>query len=330
MTISVIICSHNPSPLCWSRCLEHVLSAANQAALAVEIIIVDSASTPALRDRADTRSATRDAAVHYVRMDEPGLAIARAAGFAKATGEIIVFFDDDNLPASDYLRNVTTIFEHAPHIAAVGPGVINVEWEQGCPGWTRAFAGVFQERKVLVLEYGCVPEWQSYYPPGTGLTLRRWVMEAYLARYPAGTGALPDRRGRSLSSGGDSQIVYEAIRAGACAGISPALRLVHFTELRKTSLRYLTRLAYGVHSSGEEAFYASFPERLALSPPPLAGNAEIVAHLVAVLIKSVLRGRVRARAVGFAAYLGTVAGRHRLQQKSIPRVGRVAARILGT
>jgi len=69
-----------------------------------ELIVVDSAST----DR--TGEVARDFGARVVRVEEPGVARARQAGFEEAQGEIIVSTDADAIPSSDWLERLVAPF----------------------------------------------------------------------------------------------------------------------------------------------------------------------------------------------------------------------------
>lgn len=69
-----------------------------------ELIVVDSAST----DR--TGEVARCFGTRVVRVEEPGVARARQAGFEVAQGEIIVSTDADAIPSSDWLECLVAPF----------------------------------------------------------------------------------------------------------------------------------------------------------------------------------------------------------------------------
>src|SRR5439155_20058246 len=65
----------------------------------------------------------------HIRVNELGLTFARLGGIKEARGSLLVFFDDDNLPAPDYLERATVISRTLPHLAVVGAGVLEPEFE---------------------------------------------------------------------------------------------------------------------------------------------------------------------------------------------------------
>ena len=69
-----------------------------------ELIVIDSAST----DR--TGKVACDFGARVVRVEEPGVARARQAGFQVAQGEIIVSTDADAIPSSDWLKRLVAPF----------------------------------------------------------------------------------------------------------------------------------------------------------------------------------------------------------------------------
>jgi len=135
MRATIQLCTYNRSAL-----LERVLDACFEQLVArdeYEVVLVNDGSTddtPAVIERARRRATC---AFEVVNQPNSGLAKGRNAGIARATGERIIFIDDDVLPlpnfAGEHLRS------HAAHPAAiVRGGAINVESfdELPVPLWT--------------------------------------------------------------------------------------------------------------------------------------------------------------------------------------------------
>ena len=56
----------------------------------------------------------------HVREDEIGLTAARLRAIREATGELLVFIDDDNILAPDFLEKALAIASRCPYLGAFG------------------------------------------------------------------------------------------------------------------------------------------------------------------------------------------------------------------
>src|SRR5690606_1526165 len=142
----------------------------------------------------------------------------------------IVFFDDDNEPERDYLTNLKTLHLEHPNVAAWGPGDINVEFIDGIDSNIEKSAidytkKAFQERHENYLSYASIRNWQACYPYGTGLCIKRHFLEAYALQAKEGGFRASNRKGNSVSSGGDLQIVLLCIDKAGAAGVSPSVKI---------------------------------------------------------------------------------------------------------
>lgn len=107
MTISLIICTRNRAgPL--ERCLDAVASIACDAPW--ELIVVDNGSTDATAAVVADFAAAQAFPVRCVSQPVKGLSNARNAGVAAATGELILFTDDDCYVESGTLAAVAAAF----------------------------------------------------------------------------------------------------------------------------------------------------------------------------------------------------------------------------
>ena len=116
MRLSFVVPAYNEEAY-LPACLESVLAQTRELGDAVEIIVVNNASS----DR------TREVALSYagVRVvDEPqkGLTFARQAGFAASTGELIANVDSDSRLTEGWVRTVLKEFAAGPKLVALsGP-----------------------------------------------------------------------------------------------------------------------------------------------------------------------------------------------------------------
>lgn len=79
-----------------------------------EVIVVDSASRMG--------NAIRDVSIHsgaqYLRLEIPGVSLAKNFGARHATGDVVAFLDDDAIPSSSWLQHLVKPF-HDPRVACV-------------------------------------------------------------------------------------------------------------------------------------------------------------------------------------------------------------------
>jgi glycosyltransferase involved in cell wall biosynthesis len=119
--ISLIICTRNRADQ-LTRCLEYV-DALEQPPGNSELVLVDNGSTdisPAIIREFKARARMPVLDVYEPR---PGLARARNAGLARASGAILAFTDDDCYVRSDFLLQMIRCFEQ-PAIGYVGGRVV--------------------------------------------------------------------------------------------------------------------------------------------------------------------------------------------------------------
>lgn len=116
-SVSVVICTRD-RPDDIARCLA---SLRHQTRVPDEVVVVDNAS----RDQR-TREAVLAAGATYLREDREGLDFARNTGVAAATGDLIIFTDDDVLLDPHWLERMTAAFDD-PMIGAVTGLVLPAE-----------------------------------------------------------------------------------------------------------------------------------------------------------------------------------------------------------
>jgi glycosyltransferase involved in cell wall biosynthesis len=309
--LAIVICTYDPIEEIFSRTLRAVQKLTIPADTIVECVIVDNNNVPQLVSRpyvAEFLASTPWASV--VTEARQGLAYGRVAGIEATTAPIVIFFDDDNEPAADYLCAARDCVARHPEVYVWGPGKTVVDFiSPVSQAFRKEYSGLFQEREFGQLQYGCVPaKWEAYYPFGTGMVVWREVMQRYADRLLSGALARPGRSGRKLSSGEDIQIVWEAVKMGKAAGVAPTLRMTHIISTSRASLQYIAKLVYGTGSSYLPALVESFPgERPHLEAINIT-NYEIVRRLLRIAIRNVLRMRYAQVRVEMARYLGSLVG----------------------
>ncbi len=247
LSISVVLPTRNPHPERLRQTLAG-LAAQTLEASRWEFLLVDNAS-----DRAWEPPAGLTAALpRFRRIVEPriGLTPARLRGLAEATGEVIIFVDDDNVLASDYLCEVVRQFGANPRLGAAG-GPVVPQFEETPAAWTREFWPLLALHEhgdqPLVCRGGPGVAWPAFAPVGAGLCLRRAAADPYLQAVAADPRRKRfDRRGAALASGGDNDLVFTALHAGWDVGYFPGLRVTHLIPRSRLEPAYLARLNEGI------------------------------------------------------------------------------------
>ena len=309
--LAIVICCYAPVQDVFSRTLNAVRNLVIPCGTDVECVIVDNNNAPSLESRPYIRDFL--SAVPWAKMiveTRQGLTNARLAGVAATTAPVVIFFDDDNEPASDYLAITREYLDRHPDVYVWGPGRTIAAFDASVPErFRREFACLFQEREFTTAQYGCVPgKWEDYYPFGTGMVVRREVLANYGKRVLNGELGRSDRSGKKLSSGGDTQIVWEAVRMGRAAGVAPELRMTHIVPPQRSTTQYIARLLYGTGSSYLPALVESFPETRSELTPVAINDYRIAKALLRIVVKGIVRGRIDTLRVQLARHLGPTIG----------------------
>lgn len=255
---SIIICTHNPDLRILARLFKAILSFAVDSPKH-EVIIIDNNSETALAEIKIIKQFLESKDDTYIlRETTPGLTAARIRGIKAAKYDWLIFFDDDNEPQADYLLTAEKSINIYPKVGVWGPGNVTVEYDKYVDDWLYQKKELFQERHEVRTRFDNQSHWQDSYPYGTGLVVRVQIAFEYANRVKEGRYTLTDRNGKSLSSGGDCQIVLTGINMGFYAGVLNNLSLNHLINQEKANLKYLMRQQYGTASALIKAYNQVF------------------------------------------------------------------------
>lgn len=298
--LSVILCTHNPRADYLARVLA-ALRAQTLPPAAWELLVVDNASSPPV---APAPLAWHPAG-RLVREATPGLTAARRAGIAAATAPLLVFVDDDNLLAPDYLAHTRELARAWPGLGLWGCGHFEPEWEAPpAPELTPYLAYLAvgrQERDVWsnhVFDYAALPA-------GAGLSVRADVARRYAQLVTEDPRRLQlGRQGASLGACEDFDLGQTAIALGYGTGIFVRLRLTHLMPAVRGEEAYLQRLVIG-HARSTVLLHALHGRAVA---PPRGWLAWLRRHRYLRSLGPVERRIARARAQGEAEAFRQLAG----------------------
>ena len=249
-TLSVILCSHNPR----LDYLTTVLAALKMQSLVRhlwELIIVDNASDTPIA--ADLSWHPQGRIVQESRL---GLTHARLRGFQESQGQYLVFVDDDNVLAPDYLEQAIISFHTYDQLGAIA-GKSLPQFEQTPAPWLQQFYSILALRdfgpEPLIAAGqlgGPIHDYPSFAPAGAGLALRKAAFMAYVTHTQQITASLAlGRTGKQLTSGEDNDIVLTLMVAGWSVGYIPALQLTHLIAAHRCHRSYLARLNHAASRS---------------------------------------------------------------------------------
>jgi glycosyltransferase involved in cell wall biosynthesis len=262
LDFSLITCTYNPDSRILGRCIS-ALERLDLSGISAEFLIIDNNSTEPVCKLPCVRSLP-DNFFKIGKEQKQGLSFARIAGFNKASGDVLIFVDDDNELDENYLQGVKKLLAEHPMVGAWGAGRIEVDFIDKTPEWIRRYLKFFyQERNLEFTQFGCVVGWPEFYPVGSGLVIRKEIFELYKKQFEQGILTAADRTGDELSSAGDAQIIWTSVQQGIPVGTSPLLKLKHIIPGKRTSYPYLKRLNYYLSFSYLNALSEMFPQAAA-------------------------------------------------------------------
>jgi glycosyltransferase involved in cell wall biosynthesis len=249
-SVSVILPTRNPHPGRLRRTLA-ALATQTLKADRWETLLIDNASDAALE--VPVELVAKLPGFRCLREKKVGLTSARLCGIRAARSDALVFVDDDNQLAPDYLAVSLRIFSENSRLAAAG-GRIAPEWETTPPAWTREFHSLLALRDLgsrpTIAAGGKDAPWPHFAPVGAGLVIRRAAALAYAEALDADPRRRAlDRTGGSLASGGDNDLVFTALHGGGDIGYFPELSLTHLIPAGRLDPAYLARLNRGIMRS---------------------------------------------------------------------------------
>jgi glycosyltransferase involved in cell wall biosynthesis len=243
--LSIIICTHNPN----QDYLKKVLKALQDQTLQVEnweLLLIDNASETILSSEIDL---TWHPQARHIREEQLGLTPARLRGIKEAIAETLIFVDDDNVLDFDYLEEALRISKEYLFIGAWG-GQIRPEFETEPPEWTKPYWKYLAIREFNKDKWSNLLHQYETTPCGSGLCIRKVVAEKYADSVLTQTKRIQlDRKGKQLSSCGDTDLVFTACDIDLGTGQFTALKMTHLIPSFRLQLAYLEKLMEGMSYS---------------------------------------------------------------------------------
>lgn len=175
----------------------------------------------------------------------PGLSNARLKGIAESQFEYMLFCDDDNWLASDYIQNAISILEPNKTIAVLG-GYCEAVSDIELPKWFAKIKNYYAVGEQFPTNGKVHGVRNVVY--GAGMIVRRTAWEYIVSN--GFTFFTLGRTGRKLSSGEDSELCLAFQIAEFDIWYDNSLQFKHFIESKRLTNSYLKQLQNGMSSSG--------------------------------------------------------------------------------
>ena len=297
---SIIICSHNPR----SHCFDRVLGALRGQGLPHdqwELLLIDNASEPALASQWDISWHPN---ARHIREDELGLAAARRRGMSEAIADLLIFVDDDNVLAEDYLLEALRIKDEWHRLGTWGSGTIVPEFERQPPHYLKPYLPSLALREETKAYWTNDLSCSVATPAGAGMCVRALVAKEYCRVYDMETDIktvrITGRTGTALVGHEDYEIAFVGCSLGFGMGVFPELRMTHLIPKERVSDEYFLRLAEGNEISGGLLAY----KWMGTKPPDPFSLKAVLSMVKNIVLKggfhrrrhlAVVRGRIAAR-----------------------------------
>jgi glycosyltransferase involved in cell wall biosynthesis len=317
--VTVCVCTHNPRRDVLRRCFEAI--AAQRDAAGLGVLVVDNLSLPPLGAEDVAPLTAAGLPVRIVREERLGNVHARARAIADSDSAWILFVDDDNELAPDYVaRGLATIAAN-PSLGCFG-GRLSLPAGAEVPRWVQPLLSF-----VAIRDYGDTPDVRCemrdgpWIPATAGAFVRRPVAERYRARVASDpvVASLGRKGRRGLGSCEDTLMMFGGCVLGYDSGYEPTLRLVHHLDPRRFTFGYMVRLMYGYGRSLVQLDRLTERERGATPPPPAPQATAAPARRESWFGRKLRRGTQAARyALPYAACLLALQVGMALERRSSP------------
>lgn len=245
--IDVCICTYNPRSDIFKIVLQALVNQTIDRS-EYQVWIIDNNSAPAITDL--DLSILSEAKISYHLISEPilGIISARLRAIVATDGDLLLFVDDDNELAPDYIEQALVIASEHPEFGCFG-GKLLLPAELSPPRWLQpllAYTGIrdLGDREIsqCLKRYN----WAEGEPPTAGMTVRRSVLERYRLR--SNSSPVAGRLGRigktGLLSCEDSLLVNGAYELSLDCAYQPRLKLIHHIDPSRFRFVYQVKLLF--------------------------------------------------------------------------------------
>jgi glycosyltransferase involved in cell wall biosynthesis len=178
-----------------------------------------------------------------------GIASARIRALQEFKGDLLIFLDDDNIMAENYLQCCLDLFATRQDLGAAS-GCLMPEYEAQPPDWFGPYESWIAVRRITQSTWSNFHDTRSE-PVTAGMCLRREVAEAFVSSTVKNPKQrILGSRGTSLMRGEDVALAKMPLALGYSVGQFAHLKMIHLIPKRRVSPDYLFSLYRHLCASG--------------------------------------------------------------------------------
>ena len=237
MELTICICTHN-RPRYVRDCLDGLRrQTVPRDRFAIQV--VDSGSSAGIATELYGLAIEYEA--RLIRLDQPGVSVARNAGAWAARTPFIAYIDDDAIPADDWVEAILAAIAKPGRRPALIGGRILPKWEAPLPGWWPASL-----RGVLsIIEHDGDGEYRTAsVPKGLEPYAANMVVHVLSLLAAGGFGTAIGRYGNSLLSDEEVQLAWMLQDAGYSVRYDSRITVQHQIQARRLQPGWLLSRLY--------------------------------------------------------------------------------------
>ncbi len=277
MKVSVVIPTYNRR----EGLLQALQSLEEQTLSDFEIIVVDNAADSLVEGIVGDFNETARIAVRYIPHDSGGISGARNRGAREASGDILVYTDDDLTFERNWLAAHREKFEQHPDMAAAG-GRVRPFWEAPPPQWLIDYIGDSRIFPILAL-FDCGGEFtisagNIFF--GCNMAIRKDVLFEY-------GGFRPELFGSWTIGSGEWGVVLRLQKGDRMIGYNPEAVVHHHIPSSRMTIDYIRKWAW---HGGASDMYEKWLHRRRTSYALMRETARILWNYGGTWLKAISNG----------------------------------------
>jgi glycosyltransferase involved in cell wall biosynthesis len=315
--LDICVCTHDPRP----RILDLAIRALARQSVTpglFRVIIVDNASSPPISSDVLEPLLAAGHSASLTRESRPGLSIARFHAINLSSAPWMLFVDDDNELADDFVQRGLEFISSRDDVGCFG-GRLLLPGDLHPPRWVEPYLpylGIKDAGPDIIT--GAATHWGPWEPPGAGFWISRAQVEAYRQQLELDARSLElGRSGKSgLASCEDSLMARQSLALGLLNAYNPGLSLLHHLDPRRFRLGYLLRLMSGYGRS--HVLLESVLRRrqgLRLATPPYYASIRKFLRMLGSNVNTARKKSYRF-ALGVAVYHLSLRHHHLLEERA--------------